>query len=354
MEYRSIMDGSRRDLPAFFLRAGLSIAACGYRIGVAYRNRKFDRNPDSIQDAGVPVISVGNITAGGTGKTPLVAAIAKHLRDRELRVALVSRGYGSDETGLNDEARELYDRLPDVPHIQNPDRVEACRVAVDELDMELVILDDGFQHRRLKRDLDIVVIDATCPFGYDRLLPRGLLREPVGNLRRADFIVLSRASRITVAERDALLKRVSRLAYQAPLALCDHVPTMLIGVDSDYSLDELKQRKIVAFAGIGNPEPFFDSLPELGANLVATTSFEDHCRYDRTTVDRLAQWLAEQRQQHGEITAICTHKDMVKLRTRELANVPILALGIEVRFLEGADSFWEAIDRFSQPQHQQC
>lgn len=350
LDYRALMDGSRKDIAAAFCRAGLSVAACGYGLAVRLRNRRFDRPDYAAENAGVPVISVGNITAGGTGKTPLVAAIAKHLRNREVRVALVSRGYGSDQTGLNDEARELYDRLPDVPHLQNPDRVEACRVAVEELDMQAIILDDGFQHRRLKRDLDIVIIDATCPFGYGHLLPRGLLREPLKGLRRADLIVLSRSGLITEQARDALIDRIKTFAPDAPITCCDHVPTGLIGAESSEGnslrpLKDLQDRPVVAFAGIGNPGPFFESLKKLGATVVASKSLPDHCRYDRQTVDKLTQWLESLRDSTPDIMAICTHKDLVKLRTVQLANVPVWALSIEVQLNAGAEEFWSAIDR---------
>ena len=130
----------------------------------------------------MPVISVGNITTGGTGKTPMVAWLARWFRNQDVRVALVSRGYRAEAEGQNDEARELATLLPDVPHLQNPDRVAAARIAIDELETQLIILDDGFQHRRIHRDLEIVLIDALQPFGFGHVLPRGLLREPLRGL----------------------------------------------------------------------------------------------------------------------------------------------------------------------------
>ena len=132
----------------------------------------------------VPVISVGNLTLGGTGKSPFVAWIARFLREQGIRVTIVSRGYGVSAGSRNDEALELEQRLPDVPHVQNRDRVAAARVAIDELDCQAIVLDDGFQHRRLARDLDIVLLDACEPFGWDHLVPRGYLREPPANLAR--------------------------------------------------------------------------------------------------------------------------------------------------------------------------
>jgi len=137
-------------------------------MGLWWRSRKFESDPASIQRVEVPVISVGNLTTGGTGKTPMVVWLCRYLRGKGLRVAIVSRGYNSDDSGSNDEALELENRLPDVPHLQDPDRVKVARIATEELESEVIVMDDGFQHRRLGRDLDLVLIDATNPFGYQR------------------------------------------------------------------------------------------------------------------------------------------------------------------------------------------
>src|SRR5207302_2950723 len=132
--------------------------------------------------APVPVVSVGNLTVGGTGKTPCVEHVARFYRGHDLRVAILSRGYGS-AAGRNDEAMVLEENLPDVPHLQGPDRAALAATAVEELEAELLVLDDGFQHRRLHRDLDVVLIDATWPVNRDYQFPRGTLREPAGGLR---------------------------------------------------------------------------------------------------------------------------------------------------------------------------
>ena len=199
LDYRVIMSGERTDLSAVLMRGGLRAASSLYRVGVSSRNRRFDRGSAEVHCCGVPVVSIGNLTTGGTGKTPIVCFLAKKLRQHHLRVSIVSRGYGRGEAESNDEAMELADRLPDVPHVQDADRVEAARIAVQELATQIVLMDDGFQHRRLHRDLDIVVIDATCPFGFGYLLPRGLLREPIASLRRADLVILSRCDLVDSA-----------------------------------------------------------------------------------------------------------------------------------------------------------
>lgn len=350
MDYRRIIDGQRRDPLAVFARGALRIASLPYAAAVRLRNRRYDRGGLPIHHAGVPVIAVGNLTAGGTGKTPMVAAIAAHLRQRGLRVGLVSRGYRSDSSGSNDEARELYDRIPDVPHVQNPDRVEAARVVVEELEMEVIVLDDGFQHRRLHRDLDIVLIDATCPFGYGYLLPRGLLREPLSALARADVVVISRAGRVDADRREAIRQTILAHAPQAVIASADHVPSRLIryagegGNAAGEPLSALRDRPVAAFAGLGNPQPFFDSLSELGARLVATRTLPDHSAYDRPTVESIRDWLAELRRTEPDLLAVCTHKDLVKLRTERLGETPLRALSIELQISSGEEAFWSAIE----------
>src|SRR5262249_43603746 len=153
---------------------GLWALSLVYGAAIRLRNLCYDRGWRRSYRAPIPVISVGNLTVGGTGKTPCVEYVARYYRERNLRVAILSRGYGSSD-GPNDEARVLEENLPDVPHLQGADRVALAEIAVEELDSELLILDDGFQHRRLARDLDMVLIDATQPWGHDFLLPRGLL-----------------------------------------------------------------------------------------------------------------------------------------------------------------------------------
>lgn len=346
MDYRQIIDGRRRDPLAVATRGLLRVAAVPYAAAMRIRNYRYEHASLRIAQAGIPVISVGNLTAGGTGKTPMVAAIASHLRTQGVRVALVSRGYRSDASGSNDEARELYDRLPDVPHLQNPDRVEAARIAVEELEMEMIVLDDGFQHRRLHRDLDVVLIDATCPFGYGHLLPRGLLREPLSSLSRADVVVLSRAGRVAADAREEILAKIARHAPGAVIASCDHVPSELIGHGAiRQPLADLRNRPLAAFAGLGNPQPFFASLAELGGRIVATRSLSDHSPYDRTTVDSLIGWLADLQASEPELMAVCTHKDLVKLRTDVLGGVPLRALAIDLTMTDAAGAFWEAIER---------
>ncbi len=177
--FREIVSGRRRGAGAAVSRGVLRLAEVPYTAAVRWRNRRYDGAHAAIARVGVPVLSVGNLTLGGTGKTPLVEWIARWFGERGVRVGIVSRGYGATNGQKNDEALELELSLPNVPHVQNPDRVAAARDAIERHGCQLILLDDGFQHRRLGRDLDIVLLDASAPFGFEHVFPRGMLREPL-------------------------------------------------------------------------------------------------------------------------------------------------------------------------------
>lgn len=333
MNYHDLLSGRRRDPLAALLRGLLAAGEVPYRIAVAVRNRRFDRGGSAVSRCEVPVISIGNLTTGGTGKTPLVRYVARLLRRHDVRVALVSRGYGSEGDQANDEALELAWALPDVPHLQAPDRVASARIAVEELESQLVLMDDGFQHRRLHRDLDIVVIDATCPFGYEHLLPRGLLREPLKSLRRADVAILSRADLVSEAEQQAIRDRVLAIHPQILWARAAHRPIGLLQWPQDVQpLETLRGRSVAALSAIGNPAAFVRSVAAV-ANVVETMSLPDHDPYAPETVAKIRDWIASLGNRVEEI--VCTHKDLVKLQTDRLGGKPLRALLIEIQLLEG-------------------
>lgn len=301
------------------------------------RNRRYDRNQAASQGVGVPVVCVGNLTLGGTGKTPMVEWLARRLREQDVRVAIVSRGYGVEAGARNDEAIELEEKLPDVPHLQNVDRVEGARTAIEEFESQAILLDDGFQHRRLKRDLDVVLIDALEPFGYGHVFPRGLLREPLSGLRRAGVVALSRADLVDEAERTRIRDVVRR--YNAAAIWCEvrHAPRTLLssaGPNADgveTPLESLRGRRVVGFCGIGNPEGFRRTLVGLGCELVDFREFPDHHTYQRADVDSLSKAALDS---NAELL-VCTHKDLVKLRIDSLAGRPLKAVVVGVEFLAG-------------------
>ena len=209
--FRDIVSGCRGGAGAAVARGVLRLVEVPYTAAVNWRNRRFDGPHSTVQRVGVPVVSVGNLTLGGTGKTPMVEWIANWLVQRKVRVAIVSRGYGAAAADKNDEALELEQALAGVPHVQNPDRVAGALAAVERFGAELILLDDGFQHRRLARDLDVVLLDATAPFGFEHVFPRGMLREPVRGLQRADVVCLTRVDALPAQERESIRRRAERI-----------------------------------------------------------------------------------------------------------------------------------------------
>ncbi len=324
--YRSIVRGERRGPLAIAARLGLRIASWPYAVAMRWRNNRYDRGRKLIHRASVPVVSIGNLTLGGTGKTPCVEYVARFYREFELQVAILSRGYGAN-AGPNDEAMVLEENLPDVPHLQGADRAALADAAVEELEAELLVLDDGFQHRRLYRDLDIVLIDATSPPHRDYMFPRGTLRESVSSLKRAGAILLTRCDQVSPAEVNELRDWVANRVPGVPIATTEHHPTVAV---------ELRGRTIGAFCGIGNPSAFRKTLEALGANVAAFRTFPDHHGYTREDVESLQAW-AESLPADAAIAT--TQKDAVKLRIAELSGHPLHTIRIEMKFREGEDAF---------------
>ncbi len=325
--FLALIRGDRSNPVAMLARLGLRVASWVYGAGIRLRNLAFSQGWREVVRVGVPVVSVGNLTVGGTGKTPCVEFVARFYRDRDRRVAILSRGYGSDE-GRNDEALVLEETLPDVPHLQDADRVMVARTAIEELETEFLVLDDGFQHRRLHRDLDLVLIDATNPWGFGAMLPRGLLREPLSGLRRADAILVTRADQASSEELEAITRRLSRLAPGKPVALATHRPTRLVNSDgASESVEYLRERPVLGFCGIGNPESFRRTLTHLGARLLDFRTFPDHHPYHREDVFSLRETAASL---PSDTLFVTTHKDLVKLRVPDLAGRPLWALRIEM------------------------
>jgi len=326
--YLRLARGETRGPLASLGRLGLSLGSVGYRLGVGIRNAAFNRGWKAVHRASVPVISVGNLTLGGTGKTPMVEWLARWFRDRDVRVCLISRGYGQAGS-VNDEGLVLEENLPDVPHLQGPDRVKLAAVAVEELETQLILLDDGFQHRRLARDLDLVLLDALDPFGLGRLFPRGLLREPINSLRRAQVAVVSRADLVSDDRRRWIRDQVARRAGSIPLLESRHAPRDLVdGEGRSEPLGDLPGRRVAAFCGIGNPDGFRGTLARLGVDVVDLRVFPDHHPYAAGDVAGLERWANELKPD----LVLTTQKDLVKLRFSNLGDTPLRALriGLEV------------------------
>jgi tetraacyldisaccharide 4'-kinase len=321
-------------------RLGLWALTLPYGAGVRLRNWAFDCGWRHSESATVPVISVGNLTAGGTGKTPCVEMITRFYRDLDRRVAILSRGYGT-RAGMNDEAMVLEQNLPDVPHLQGADRALLARIAAEELESELLILDDGFQHRRLRRDLDLVLIDATNPWGHGYLLPRGLLREPIGGLRRAHLVLLTRCDLVSAETLATIRRRIQAVAPDMGIVETVHEPAVWRNAaGGEQAIEALCGRPVAAFCGIGNPGGFRRTLERLGLSAVAWRTFADHHAYSREDIDDLRQWARQQ--PHGA-ALVTTQKDLVKINLDRLGDRELWALRIRMRVLDGEEVLQEKL-----------
>lgn len=311
-----------------------------YGAAVAWRNRRFDRS-DGARRLGVPVVSVGNVTVGGVGKTPFVRWLATQLTGEGRRPVIAMRGYGAAPGTTSDEEREYRDLLPDVPVVAAPDRYAALQAFLEKTPLfDVVLLDDGFQHRRLHRDLDLVLVDATRDTLNDRLLPAGYLREPPDALARADAVVVTRAA----VPDDALAAAIARHHGRPPIAWADHRWRTVRCIDRDgetqLSPDTLAGRRVVTLLGVGNPAAVRAQLERAGASIVADVPARDHARYDARTLDQLRE------RARGTDGVVVTWKDLVKLR--DLLDsfdwpAPLLVPIVEIEIVDGEDALWELV-----------
>jgi tetraacyldisaccharide 4'-kinase len=338
----AVISGERRGPAAALARLALSLLAGLYRAGLAVHDLKF-LLPGAVKRAPCPVVSVGNLTVGGTGKTPMVAYLARLAAEMGRRPVIVSRGYGAKPGRPNEEAMELSALCPGVPHLQHSDRWRAIRGYVAQNPCDLAVLDDGFQHRRLARDLDIVLIDALQPFGlgasgFGRLLPRGLLREPLAALRRADLAVITRAD---LADDLARLKRTlaAHLRPDVPVLAASHRPAGVVTLDGTrHETAWLRGRDVAAACGIGNPEAFRWTLGQAGARVRRFEMFPDHHAYTRDDLDRLVRAARAA----GLEALVTTGKDFVKwlllLEGGPAPQIEIAAMEVAFCVTEGEEA----------------
>ena len=340
--FRSLISGQTRGVPAAILRAALHGLSLPYSAAVRARNAAYDTRIKRSHTPPVPVISVGNITAGGTGKTPVVAYLSRWFSERQIRVVLLSRGYRSLNGEENDEKRVLDRLCPGVPHIQHRDRVASAARAINECDARLLILDDGFQHRRLARTLDIVLIDVSCPFGYGSLLPRGLLREPVSSLRRADLVVLTRVGQCDELALKSLRDTITRVRHNDRIVETCFAPAGLVNASRQTTgLDDMRERRIAAFCGIGNPQAFQQTLASARLELVAFHAFPDHHHYGEADLDQLVDMSARS----GADALVTTLKDLVKINHDRLGDYSLWAAGIETQIVSGDVYLQDELDQ---------
>ena len=339
----------------------LFAAAVGIRYFL-YRTGLLRRFP-----LGVQVISIGNVTAGGTGKTPVTEIFARTLAAEGRKVAILSRGYRRKEapwwvraftqvvtpplvvsdgchvlldsaTG-GDEPYMLASNLPGVAVVVDRDRVKAGRYAVKRLGCDTIILDDGFQYQKLKHSVEVVLVDSTNPFGNGNMLPRGILREPARHLDRADIVFLTKCRGDVSQVKD----EVRQYNKSAEIVECNHAPKSLKDVWSreELPLDWLRGKTVCTLSGIASPKGFEDSLRRLGAKVVWCERYADHHRYDSSEVLYALNRTADM----GADALITTEKDAVRFPRLETTPVKCLYLRVAIEILSGADSFDSVINR---------
>lgn len=315
-----------------FLR-GLTVPASWlYRAAIHRRNARFDAGR-GVHRLDVPVISVGNLTTGGTGKTPMVAWIARQLLDAGFHPAIALRGYHADRDGRSDEAMEYAEQLPDVPLVVHPDRVAALKDFLPRhRDVNVVLLDDGFQHRRLARDLDLVLIDASRRTERDELLPAGTLREPPTALARADAVMLTHAEEVSPALEAWIEQHHGRPA----LVRATHQWTGLTRHDAagahPLPLDWLRGRRIATLFGVGHPGAVEQQARAFDPEILIAFSARDHERYDRTRLLSMRPML------DAAEALLTTRKDWVKLQQLidwTMFPVPVVVPELALSFQAG-------------------
>ncbi|OHB76156.1 MAG: tetraacyldisaccharide 4'-kinase [Planctomycetes bacterium RBG_16_59_8] len=301
--------GLRRDPISRFIRGFLRLASLGY--SVAVRTRSLMYRIGLLRAVRLPcgVISVGNVTAGGTGKTPMVAWLVRRLVERSLRVAVLSRGYGRLPGGRGDD-EDFIERgmAGKAIRLTGKDRVASGRRAIADFSPDVILLDDGFQHFRIARDADILMVDATNPFSNGALLPAGLLREPPQAMKRADLIVLTRTDQVSPATLEGIRERIARLSGGKPVVESVHRALRIRNCwnKREHAPEWIRNKRVYAFCGIGNPQSFLRTLEPLGATVVKHRFFPDH--YPYTPLD-LHQLVAEAREFMADML-ITTEKDL--------------------------------------------
>lgn len=325
-----------------------------YRAAVFLKNLSFDKKIKIPSRVKSKIISIGNISVGGTGKTPLVNTLTSILVKAGYRTAVVSRGYGGKGKGTicvsngenilssaeecGDEPLLLATKLPGIPVVTGADRIQSARLAEKKFQPEVIILDDGFQHRKLHRDIDIITINATNPRGNGMLLPAGPLREPWKNLQRSDVVVITHSDKTTGTR--SLQSAIGKYSPN-PIFLSCHRPISFTSLSHDkIPLPSLENQPVLAFAGIANPDSFRQSLLDIGCVLKKYIVFPDHHYY----TDSDKKEIMQNALLHQVKAIISTEKDMVRIRQWTKIPVPLYFLKIELTFGDELPEFQKCIE----------
>jgi len=311
------------------------LLALGYGLG-ARAHRALSRP----RLAPIATICVGNLTVGGTGKTPAVKFLARGLASRGRKPAVLMRGYKGQSSDEATEVRAALEKQK-VPVLLGADRLAGAKDAVRQ-NCNVAILDDGFQHWRLARDLDIVLLDATQPFGGGRLLPHGRLRESPEGLSRAGIIIVTRSDCLGEGALAALRGEIKRYAPDSIMALARHKPVQIFtcgAAGSGRPPEELNGVPVLGVCGIGNPGAFRRTLEGLGARVAGFAAYADHHLFS----SRDAAALQQQAEEINAAAIIVTEKDAAKLALLPGGNVPVWVLGVEFSLTDGEDLFWTRV-----------
>lgn len=367
--------GFRASLARFFMWALSGF----FRVLVALRLWRYRSGWVSQHHLGCQVIAIGNITVGGTGKTPVVELLARSLRDHGRNVAILSRGYKSskldrpqrwrdasgkripdermpkvvstgealllDSKHAGDEPFMLARNLDGVSVVVDKNRVKGGLFAIEHLAADTLLLDDGMQYLNLAHGMDIVLVDAGSPFGTGALLPRGTLREPPRNLCRASYILLTKCDG---SPNDELIARIRKFNQTADIIECAHGPIHLENVFTreQHPLEHLQDKWVGAISAIAVPEAFEGALQKLGARVEIRRHFSDHHRFNRKDVDKFMQRCVERDME----LILTTEKDAVRFPRPSSLDVPVLFLRIEVEILKGKEAWDGLIHRICSPQ----
>ena len=373
-----VIFGRAKGFKAALMRFAMRALSGIFRLVVQLRIWRYRRGWRAQHHLGTQVIAIGNITVGGTGKTPVVELMARSLRDRGRKVAILSRGYKSkkldrpqnwqdrqgrpipnekmpkvvstgralllDSKFAGDEPFMLANNLDGVAVVVDKNRVKGGLFAVAQLGADTLLLDDGMQYLDLAHSIDVVLIDSGSPFGTEALLPRGTLREPPKNLRRASYILITKCDGRSNA---ALISRIRKYNHTAEIIECTHGPIHLENVFTRerQPLDFLNDKWVATISAIAVPEAFESSLEKLGAKVEIRRRFSDHYRFSRREVDQFMHRCVERDMQ----LIVTTEKDAVRFPTPTSIDVPVYFLRIEVEILQGQEIWDRLITRICNP-----
>jgi tetraacyldisaccharide 4'-kinase len=329
-----IIQGRSRSPAAILFRLLLFPLSLVYTCIVYIRNILYDLGICDVKNMGIPVISVGNITVGGTGKTPVAMLLIEHFLKQQKKIALLARSYGAEQ-GYNDELTMIHERFPAILIEPGSDRVSCARTAIHK-GAQIIILDDGFQHRRIHRDCNILTLDVKSS-EFPRIpLPAGPYREPWSGRKRADIILMTKCT------KDTSVSGVK--ARDGQVVLCTaHKPVMLTRGSVEKPLEYLSGKKIFLFCGIADPYYFTETIQGIDTEVTGHTFFPDHHFYSEEDIDTITYTCID----NGADIALTTEKDMVKISQmvkNGKNNIEFFALSIKIEFLNDENRLWDTVN----------